>query len=315
MRAGRGALLVVALAVGGCTADRTDAGPPPTLAPVSTTDPVYAGIPAGSDVIGGPTVDVVVLDPGAEPRRELRLDPQVGSVTQVTTVVEQGLTVEVNGAVQSIPPMAMEMDLTYTVDTVADEAIAYVVRYDDARVGEGTDRAVAAEIEAVLASVVGAETRVVIDRRGTVLDNDIDQVLPAFASEELGGQATLSVPLPEEAVGVGARWEARSSVSSSGMQFNVNAVYEITELDDDRVVTDVALRLTMPSGLQTIAGQSVRVDGGEILGDGRTTWEFSRPVPVGTQNASGSVGMSMTSGGQRAEMSLTLRQRFEQFLR
>lgn len=310
-------VLLVGLA-GACGGDDGSAeGPPPTLQPVTTTDPAFAGIPAGDDVIGGPSIEVVLLDPGAEPRRELRLDPAVGAVESVTTVIEQGATVTVGGVAQSIPSAAMEIDLVHTVAAVDDATITYVSRYEDLRWGEGVEPLVAAELEDLRARVLGSEAQVVIDRRGQIVSNDFGAAMGEAAGvQELGDQlSAAAMPLPEEAVGVGARWEVRSSMSVSGLAFRLASTFEITELTEDQVVTRAQLRMTMPPGLQNILGQSVEVQGGELVGDGSTTWRFALPVPTGGQDASGEFTLALSRGGESVEMTLAQRQRQETTLR
>jgi hypothetical protein len=319
MRAGRGvwwSFVALAIVAGGCAADESGAGPPPTLAPVSTTDPVFAGVPAGSDVIGDPVVDVVVIDPGGEPRLELRLDPPVGSVVEMTTTIDQGFSVEVDGRVQAIPATTLEMDLTFTVDAVDAETITYRSQYVDVRAGAEPDPATAAAVDEIRAQFVGAESSFVMDRRGTIISQKIGVTGLPEISEEIVSQSTaLSTPFPVEPVGLGARWDARSQLSSSGFVFNVSSIHEVVELDDDHVVTDVQLRMSLPATTQSVMGLPVRVDGGEIAGQGRMTWPFAQLVPVGTQNASGTIGMSASRGGQSVSLTMTMRQRFEQMLR
>jgi hypothetical protein len=319
MRAGRGlrwSLVALAMVVGGCAADESDAGPPLTLAPVSTTDPKFSGIPAGSEVIGDPVVDVVMLDPGLEPRRELRLDPPVGSVVEMTTTIDQGFTVELDGRVQAIPAMGLEMDVTFTVDTADAETISYRAQYVDVRAGPDPDPEMADAVEELRAQFVGAESSFVMDRRGTLISQTIGVAgLPEDSEELVAQSSALSMPFPVEAVGLGARWDVRSQLSSSGFVFNVSAIHEVVELDGDHVVTDVELRMSLPGTTQTVMGLPVRVDGGEIVGQGRVTWPFAQLVPVGSQNASGTIGMSASRGDQSVSLTMTMRQRFEQMLR
>jgi len=309
-------LVALALAFGGCAADESNAAPPVTLAPVSTTDPVFSGTPAGSDVIGDPVVDVVVIDPGVEPRRELRLDPPVGSVVEMTTTIDQGFSIELDGRVQAIPATALEMDLTFTVDAVDAETITYRSQYIDMRAGPDPDPATAAAVEEIRAQLVGAESTFVMDRRGTVISQTIGVAGLPEVTEEIVSQSTaLSTPFPAEPVGLGARWDVRSQLSSSGFVFNVSSIHEVVELDDEHVVTDVELRMSLPATTQNVMGLPVRIEAGEIVGQGRLSWPFAQVVPVGSQNAAGSIAMSASRGGQSVSLTMTMRQRFEQVLR
>jgi hypothetical protein len=70
----------------------------------------------------------------------------------------------------------------------------------------------------------------------------------------------MSSPLPEEAVGVGARWEVRqaTATSVSGMAVFQKVVYELTAVDGPSLALRVTTELTAPR--QTVSGLSSGMD-------------------------------------------------------
>lgn len=268
-------------------------------------------------MIEGPTAEAVVVDPGAEPRRELRLDTQVGAVAATTNVVDVGFTIEFEGQVQSVPSTAMEFDVTYTVQKVAPDEISYVARYDDLRVGEGLDAALERELEVLGEEMVGLEALVVVDRLGVVQNADAAIAsLPGEASSILDEQGGLfSQPLPVEPVGLGAVWEVRTSSAQNGFVFDILNTYRVTELTDEQVTMAVDQSMELAPGLRTVQGMQVDVQRGEMSGEGVLTWRFDQPVAIGNMSAGGEISMRATQGERSASMMMRMRQDFESRLR
>jgi len=51
----------------------------------------------------------------------------------------------------------------------------------------------------------------------------------------------LIAPFPEEAIGPGARWEAKIPINSQGMTMDQTATYEAVSLEGERLTTKSAL--------------------------------------------------------------------------
>ena len=56
-----------------------------------------------------------------------------------------------------------------------------------------------------------------------------------------GSFAHLAVPLPEEAVGPGAKWEVRMPIKTQGMTIDQTATYEVVSLEGERLATKSAV--------------------------------------------------------------------------
>jgi len=206
-----------------------------------------------------PDIDVVVLDPGEEPRQVLRYRLTEGQVEDTVSVMRMGMRTVVDGEWTpwlGLPPM--EMAATSTVTGVnGDGSYDVEIIYTDVGVprdpGQLPPEAIE-EMEAGLASLIGMRQVLRIDDRGWVLaaatslppgaESAVDPTqLDAMTQE-------LIDPLPAEPVGVGARWEV-SRRTSDAMGFEA---YGRNVLTLDRVLPDGRLRMGLDIDLSADPG-------------------------------------------------------------
>ena len=67
----------------------------------------------------------------------------------------------------------------------------------------------------------------------------MDQMKDSFSS--------VAAPLPEEAVGPGARWEVKMPIKSQGMTIDQTATYELVSLEGERLTTKAPSPNTPPT--------------------------------------------------------------------
>lgn len=151
------------------------------------------------------------------------------------------------------------------------------------------DPAVAPEIlEAVRSGIkkmVGLSGTLITDNRGQIksskitLPESVDPLSKNFLEQISNSLNQMSSPVPEEAVGIGAKWRISSQLKMGSINMNQSAVYELVSLKDN-VAT---LNLTME---QQANAQEVTLPG----------------IPTGSANIS---LKSLTSQGQ-GQMNLSL---------
>lgn len=230
LRALVGALVVVVLVTAGCTGSDDDTAPTsaPTSAPTPTTAP--------------PNPEL--LDAGDAPRRPLRLDLEAGDSTGVVVTVDLGVVQEVDGAEQVLDAPPVSQTVVLTVDAVDGDLAEVSVLVTDAAIdADGTDLTDAdvLTLTAEARRAVGIVGRAQLDHRGGLrtfrytLPDDVDPALATTLGELEGQIAALVVPLPDEAVGVGARWRVRSTTTLGGAVVDQVTTYTVTDLDDDRI--------------------------------------------------------------------------------
>ena len=131
--------------------------------------------------------------------------------------------------------------------------------------------------------------------------------------QQLSDQSSqLSVPLPTQAVGVGARWETTSQLTVSGIKFTQKYGYTLRTRDGTRLTLDVTSLQTAPrqrvnsSGLP--AGASVNVISSRVAGTGTTVLDLSQVAPLSGHLVAGGVQIYRVQQGSRQA---TLNQRLE----
>lgn len=225
----------------------------------------------GDDEVGGETPAVEVLDAGDEPRQELTLDVDAGDEVTTTLSFEFSSSGTIDGSplpAQDIPRYSTEF--TTIVDEVTDEEIVTSFSYGDVEVetGGGADPAVVAQLESALSSLEGTGGSLTQTPNGALIDGTIDQAegldpaIEGVLSQTNEQLRSLTVPFPEEPVGIGATWEAETSFDIAGVTANQTTTYALAELNGDQYTLRATVEQTLEPG--EIGG------GGEII-DSNTT--------------------------------------------
>ena len=243
------------------------------------------------DLSGVP--EVTVLDPGAEPRVELRLEIPDGLSEVMVATQGQSIVQVFDG--ESGPDLGATVT-EITTDLTAEEVddlleIASIV--SDAVVVDAPDAQARTLTEAGLASVVGVETITVLDERGRALDIEVlnlDALDPALAAEieQTGTSDQLQVPLPEEAVGVGATWEVVQQIPAAGLELEQVLVYELVAVDLPIIELKVTGTQSVPAGAVLEAqGTEATVVSWQLDIDGTMTQDLSTMVPTSSVDVIG----------------------------
>ena len=222
-----------ALAVTGCGlfGDDEPATSPPTTSVAVTTTTV-------------PESSVEVLDAGRPPLAPLRLQFQEGDTTTVAVTIDLDVSQTSSGARQELATPAVREVVTLTVDGVVDgEAMVSLAFTEAAVVRTGTDLtdAEAAEIDRELAALVGIRGSGRITEFGELttfrydLPDGLDDGVRTTLERTRGQLDVLSLPLPPDPVGLGARWRATSTSRIGGFPLRQETTYELTGLEDGTV--------------------------------------------------------------------------------
>jgi hypothetical protein len=270
--------------------------------------PAMAGYPAAAE----PAI-VAVVTPGAAPRRALRY--VVAPTYRASARVSMGMTV--TSVVQgektpaTLPPILIEFDLGVTA-VHPDGAISYDMTFTSLDVdGPGVDPSALAAMRTALSGVAGLTGSATVSSRGETraIRFDIDrlsdsQVRQAMA-QAMSGVDNLSIPLPEEAVGPGARWEALQTTVSDGVHVFQKTSFELVSIDGPVVTLRSSFQQEAPLQWMTAAdlpGAKMRLDRMHGSGTGTIVIHLDALVPRSDVNLSTSSTISMTSGGRRAPM-------------
>jgi hypothetical protein len=237
------------------------------------------GLGVGDDPV------VEVTDSGEGPRRELLLDPEVGSEVTATMAMTMELDNVLEGEpvpTQDIPEM--KIDMAMTVEDVAPDRIDSTFEYADVRVAEGADPALAGTIERTLSGFEGITGTLSTTASGQLLEADVevpdglDPTLSSFTTQLEEQFRSLTVPFPSEPVGTGATWTVDSALDISGVVSQLHADYTLQDLRGQEYVLQAEIDQTIEGG--EVEGTEARILGGESVGAGRIEGRLDRLFPI-----------------------------------
>ncbi len=273
----------------------------------------------GSALPGG--IVIKLIDPGAEPRKPLRLHPKEGDKQACVMTMKMSMEMamgDIKNPEMKLPAMIMTM--ATTVKSVsADGDINYEMVMTDATVGDepGVLPQVAEAVKTSLGNMKGLSSSGTRSSRGVNKATNmkmpstpdaqtrqvVDQVKESFAMA--------SAPLPDEPVGAGAKWEVKMPLKSGGIQMDQTATYQIVSFEEDKLVAKTTL--TQRAANQKVENPSMpgvkldltRMNG---TGSGETTIDLGKIVPLQvTMTAQSEAIMAMNSGAQKQEITVKVK--------
>jgi hypothetical protein len=147
--------------------------------------------------------------------------------------------------------MTMSIDCK---DVSPEGSLDYAFTYDDIEViaSPGVDPATIPMMRQQMAPLVGMTGSGTVSSLGRSegAELEIPEGLSPQLKQTLEGMTQsmdqMTAPLPEEAVGVGARWKVTMPMEMNGMKLTQIATYEILERDGDSVKFDIAIEQSAP---------------------------------------------------------------------
>jgi hypothetical protein len=259
--------------------------------------------------------DVTLLDAGAAPRRVLRYALTKGSSESVSMRQQMGLAMEMNGMAmpaQSMPAtlMATKVDVgDVAADGTADVTVT-IERVDLDTVG--ADPMLVAQMRPAFASFSGVTMRYRMTPSGQLSNLALSENAPPQlqAAQALGSTEQLSVALPADAVGVGARWTASRAVEQNGMTIRQDMEYTVRSLAADSAVLELVVvqsakdqRITLP-GMPPNAEATLRsLDG---RGTSSVVIRFDRVQPRLDMTLKATMRMDVNVADESVSMNQTM---------
>jgi hypothetical protein len=192
------------------------------------------------------TTGVFLLDAGAEPRSLLRYSIEEGTTTTATT------TVQVRSTGDEVPNRylsglrSVELEVVYGPAEPEGDRIKYPLQIVEAKGGSepNASRATRKRLEDQAALLRGAGAVIEIDDRGHPVGSQMNAVAAQVPVRVLWDLlATLSsvsqVFLPEEPVGLGARWQYRGMIAVYGLRLEQVITYTLVERINGKPVLEM----------------------------------------------------------------------------
>lgn len=252
-----------------------------------------AGSEDGSVPPDGPVV--TVLDVGAEPRSELRIDIQAGDTDAMTLTQSQTIDQRIDGVqVPNAGAITTAATTDITVETAEDGVFQVTSITSGAEIVEAPSPGAAAQAEAAMAELIGIGNRFTVDDRGRVLASEpigLDGVNNALVDELLGGSSGTEIasPLPDESVGIGARWEVVQRIPLVGLEIEQVLVYELVSIEGSVIELTVTGNQRVPAGsVMNAQGIPAEVISWDLVVSGTVTQDLTRMAPMSSIETSGS---------------------------
>lgn len=235
-----------------------------------------------------------LLDPGTEPRQELRFQPMVNAKQTAIIIMDMDLATSIAG--NSIPRVnipATKMTLETVVTKVDDNGdIHYQFSYTDADLV--SDESVRPEVREAMREqiqkVTGLNGTAVVDSRGQTktaeiaIPENLDANTQQMVEQISDSLKQISSPVPSQPVGVGARWRVSSSTNLRDIDLNQIATYELVSLNNDVATLEISIEQEAPPQNMNLAGlpsgTSMTLQSYDAQGQGKLKISLNQLMPI-----------------------------------
>jgi hypothetical protein len=208
------------------------------------------------------------------------------------------------------PPVRMTLDLASN-EVAADGSarISYKLVSLEA-VGEGQQ---VAQMNQALAGFAGISGWYRIDPRGNVLEGQVDP-LPAdnpaaagVVNEVEQAMQRMSAPLPEQAVGPGARWQVTQSIEDNAMKMTQTSEFTLRSRNGQTLELDMRF---VEAQMDSVAGlpPGAKLESVEMKGGGSNTLPLDGLIATGKVDADIAMSIGVEGQGERLGMNINVSQ-------
>ncbi len=148
-----------------------------------------------------------------------------------------------------------------------------------------------------------------MDPQGRMLEADLgDKANPMMGQMQAGMDQAMQggvVPFPTEAVGIGAQWEALSTVDMMGAKARMVANYKLVALDGDKGTLEFTLKGSADAQKMTVPNAPGEVDlkALAIDAEGKIGFDLGNPT-AGSVDMKMNMRMDLSAQGQSADMKM-----------
>lgn len=255
---------------------------------------------------------MTMVDPGAEPRFTLRYAIPAGATQALDMVMDMDMAMEGAGMGGlgdiKMPRMVMRSDVEVT-KVHGDGAMDLSMTTTDVRVEDrpGAMAGLAGAMESELAGMNGMRMTMTLTPNGRSKHMKLDEksVSPAVReqmkqTEQMLDQMTAL--LPDEPVGVGARWRVEQTIRQQGMRINFAYTYEVQEVSETGALITADVEMSAPE--QTIEQNGMKVKLSSLTGGGRFTNRLDFDKLVERVEGRLDLDMAMSAAGQWVTMEM-----------
>ncbi len=243
------------------------------------------------EVAAPPRAGLFLLDAGAEPRSLLRYAIEEGTTTQSTT------TVRVRATGDKIPNRflaglrSVELKVVYGPAELKGDRIRYPLQIVESNAVSEPNAGEAAKkkLEEQAALLRGAGAVVEIDNRGNLRNSQMNAVAAHVPVRVLWDLLTTlltvsQVRLPEEPVGLGARWQYLGRIAVYGLKLEQVITYTLSERVDGKPVLEIDFEQLGEDQVVNFPGSEAPIDvkSARMTATGRTVLDLKSLASQGS---------------------------------
>jgi hypothetical protein len=328
-------LLALSAAMAACSRESSkpqeapSATPPPVAPYASAPGPVAspapsAPPPAASEVaVATPKSTVKLLDPGREPRRALRYAWRADPTEHMAIDLSTTVSAEGGGMHRDVPLPPLHVSIAITPKQVTQDGdlrFAWHVESSGVGTDAGTDPAIAQGWSVQLTPVEHLAGTSIVSTHGVSRGVSID----AGSTGDAGPDAEMVVqivqllrdaaaPLPDEAVGAGARWQKISTLDARSGHATQTDTYTLASIEGDGGagsgrLDDVLAQTASPQAVPSLQGlpptEPAKMD--QLLTSGTAKVRFDLGRLVAQTSLDGTTSMAVTAPSARMNMVMHL---------
>lgn len=290
--------------------------------PVRAIEPARAAYGQQTTPDGFPAADgapiVKLVSTGAEPRVALRYNVPAGAKGRVDMTTSMAMSMDMAG--MAMPEMAMPVMKTSILTSVTSVAANgdMVVRSESTPMVmdmKGVDPMLAGAFQGAETGTGGLVATSVMDSRGRLRGTKIDSSaivnpqMKQMADQVADSMKSIAAALPEEPVGVGAKWETRTRTVQAGVESFQTMTMEVVSIAGPKVTFKATMASTTPAQTLNLPGMpdgaSARVRDFKGTGSGTTVIDLSNIVTEGEMTMKIAVALNLSIQGMEQPMSMT----------
>lgn len=271
---------------------------------------------------GASLAEIKLLDPGGEPRSALRFQFDVHRRETVALALVVGLTLsmEPNKSAQAESSTVRMNVAIVPKDLTPQGDLRFELRIDSAEALADDPNARPEALTALneqLALLVGLTGQALVTPRGVTrqvalqVPGNVPPTTRQVIQTLYGSLGMLASPLPEEAVGVGARWEVRIPLDTPGVGLVQTSTHVLKTFGESRGEMNVAIRQeVLPAASSRPGAQPT--PGAELMsldshGEGTVAFDLARLVPTSHVTLESHAVYQVRGGDQVQRVAMTMR--------
>ncbi|MBW4445597.1 MAG: hypothetical protein KME38_01640 [Spirirestis rafaelensis WJT71-NPBG6] len=263
---------------------------------------------------------VELISAGAEPRQELRFKPTVGIKETANMTMSTDITMSIDG--KAVP--AFKIPTTaITLNTVVSKVepngdINYEFSYSDVDlIGKSTlPPEVLNNMQTQITNLNKFKGSVIIDNRGYtkkanfVTPQGLDPSLKQMFDQMSSSIEQLSSAVPQEAVGIGAKWRTISEVNLGGIKLKQIATNELVNIKDGIASLNISIEQQAPPATnlnlpETPKGVTITLRSYNGNGQGQALINLKKLMPISSKlSIQSKTQMSLKSTGSVEETTM-----------